>query len=481
MTDTTSTTTGAGTLEHVDPQVVIVEANVRTTAPLDKEFLASIRENGVLTPILARRDKNGNIIVRAGQRRTLAAREVGLPTIPAFVVEASEAIADRIIQQLVENEHRTALTDGDRVAAFQQLAFEGLTPQVIAKRTATKQAEVKQGLKVAESQFATAAVVEHQLTFDQAATLMEFEGDDERVADLIEVATTEPAQFAHAAQRARDDKARTEEVARVSVELREQGYTVLDRDPGYYDDTYIRIGDLLTKDGNKVTADDLPTDSERFVFVRSYISGSVDVTHFVADYKALGFRKDTGSGGSQSGPMTDEQKAERRELIANNKAWASAEVVRMEWLTTFLGRKTLPKDTALFVARALTTHRSSVSDAMSRGNGLAHSLLGLDHDGSMWSGDKLAAYVQANPSKAGHVTLAVVLAGIESHTSKDTWRRPTRDMSAYFGQLTAWGYAASDVEQIVIDHDTTSADSGSVDDVEEQHDDTVDEARAEDD
>ncbi|CAN5273007.1 hypothetical protein BH11ACT5_BH11ACT5_18500 [soil metagenome] len=447
MTDTSTTT---GTIEHVDPTTVVVEANVRTTAPLDKEFLASIRENGVLTPILARRDQNGNIIVRAGQRRTLAAREVGLTSIPAFVVEASEAIADRIIQQLVENEHRTALTDGDRVAAFQQLAFEGLTPQVIAKRTATKQADVKQGLKVAESQFATAAVVEHQLTFDQAATLIEFEGDDERVADLIEVATSQPEQFAHAAQRARDDKARAEEVARVSVELREQGYTVLDRDPGYYDDTYVRIGDLVTGEGKRVTPDDLPTEGERFVFVRSYISGSVDVTHFVTDYKALGFRKDGST--APSGPMTDEQKAERRELIANNKAWASAETVRREWLATFLGRKTLPKDAGLFVARGLTGNRSTVADAMSRGNSLAHALLGIEHDGSMWSGDKLAAIVESNPSKAVTVTLAVVLAGIESHTSKDTWRHPTRDMSAYFGQLTAWGYAASEVEQIVIDH-----------------------------
>ena len=467
----TNTSTTTGTIEHVDPTTVIVEANVRTTAPLDKEFLASIRENGVLTPILARRDDKGNIIVRAGQRRTLAAREVGLTSIPAFVVEASEAIADRIIQQLVENEHRTALTDGDRVAAFHQLAFEGLTPQVIAKRTATKQVDVKQGLKVAESQFATTAVVEHQLTFDQAAALIEFEGDDERVADLIEVATSQPEQFAHAAQRARDDKARAEEVARVSVELREQGYTVLDRDPGYYDDTYIRIGDLVTAEGKRVTPDDLPTEGERFVFVRSYISGSVETTHFVTDYKALGFRKDGST--APSGPMTDEQKADRRELIANNKAWASAETVRREWLTTFLGRKTLPKDVGLFVARGLTSNRSTVADAMSRGNSLAHTLLGIEHGGSMWSGDKLATLIEANHGKAATISLAVVLAGIESHTSKDTWRHPTRDMSAYFGQLTAWGYAASEVEQIVIDHATTTEASGT-DGVDEQDDDTAD-------
>jgi len=474
----TNTSTTTGTIEHVDPTTVIVEANVRTTAPLDKEFLASIRENGVLTPILVRRDQNGNVIVRAGQRRTLAAREVGLTSIPAFVVVASEAIADRIIQQLVENEHRTALTDGDRVAAFQQLAFEGLTPQVIAKRTATKQADVKQGLKVAESQFATAAVVEHQLTFDQAATLIEFEGDDERVADLIEVAASQPEQFAHAAQRARDDKARAGEVARASVELREQGYTVLDRDPGYYDDTYIRIGDLVTGEGKRVTPDDLPTDGERFVFVRSYISGSVDVTHFVTDYKALGFRKDGST--APSGPMTDEQRAERRELIANNKAWASAETVRREWLTALLGRKALPKDAGLFVARGLTANRSTVADSMSRGNCLAHALLGIDHDGSMWSGDNLATSIEANPGKAAHVTLAVVLAGIESHTSKDTWRHPTRDMSAYFGQLTAWGYAASDVEHLVIDH-ATAADVTSADDIDAQEVESSEEAHTEDD
>jgi hypothetical protein len=54
-------------------------------------------------------------------------------------------------------------------------------------------------------------------------------------------------------------------------------------------------------------------------------------------------------------------------------------------------------------------------------------------------------------------------------------------MSAYFGQLTAWGYAASDVEQIVIDHDTTSTDADRAGDVEEQDNDTVGQASKEDD
>ncbi|WP_392341613.1 ParB/RepB/Spo0J family partition protein (plasmid) [Leifsonia sp. P73] len=77
-----TTTASQGTVEHIDPNAIIIEANVRPSAPLTKEFVASIRENGVLTPVLARRDAQGNILVRAGQRRTVAAREAGLEQHP---------------------------------------------------------------------------------------------------------------------------------------------------------------------------------------------------------------------------------------------------------------------------------------------------------------------------------------------------------------------------------------------------------------
>src|SRR3546814_13408183 len=79
--------------------------------------------------------------------------------------------------------------------------------------------------------------------------------------------------------------------------------------------------------------------------------------------------------------MTDEQKAERRTLIANNKAWASAQVVRREWLTTLLSRKTLPKDTAAVIATGLTVHRQAVSLATRDGNTLAHELPGIGRGG----------------------------------------------------------------------------------------------------
>lgn len=167
-----SITTGTGTIEHIDPTTLVIEANVRTSAPVTKDFIASIRENGVITPILARRDEHGNVIVPAGQRRTLAAREAEVTTVLVYVVEGDDTTADRIIQQIIENDQRADLSTADRTAAWAQLAFEGISAAQIAKRTGTKTDAVKKGLAVAESATVTSALREHALTLEQAAVLL---------------------------------------------------------------------------------------------------------------------------------------------------------------------------------------------------------------------------------------------------------------------------------------------------------------------
>ncbi|WP_345763389.1 ParB/RepB/Spo0J family partition protein [Diaminobutyricibacter sp. McL0608] len=438
-----------GTIEHVDPNTLTLEANVRPSSPLTKEFVASIRDHGVLTPVLARRDEQGGLIVRAGQRRTLAAREAGLSTIPAYIVAADDATVERIVQQMVENDQREALTDSDRAAAFHQLALEGLSIPTIAKRTSTKQAIVKNALAVADNPVAATAIQKHTLTLDQAAVLIEFEDDEEARAQLIDVAVSDPTQFAHAAQRARDEHRRTQLKTSAEAALAEQGYTVLDREPGYHDSDYTNIRDLITADGAKATLELIADTEGRAAYVTVYwTSDEATVSYYLADPKAAGFRKANNSSAA-SGPMTDEQKAERKTLIANNKAWASAEIVRREWLTEFLARKTPPKDANTVIAQGLTTHRRDVATAAERGNALAHELLGIER-GSSWNGDKLAAYLESNPTTAQHVSLAVVLGGIESSTSKNTWRYPDVAKAAYFAQLADWGYSLSDVERIVI-------------------------------
>ncbi len=52
------------TVEHVDPASLLIDINVRTDTSLDKDFLASIRDLGVLVPIVAVRTEHGSLRVR---------------------------------------------------------------------------------------------------------------------------------------------------------------------------------------------------------------------------------------------------------------------------------------------------------------------------------------------------------------------------------------------------------------------------------
>lgn len=461
-----SDTATLGTIEHIDPAQIEVETNIRTTVKLDSVFLASIREYGVLAPVGCRRTEDGTLALRIGQRRVLAAREVGLVTVPAYIVEGDESTVTRLLEQFAENEHRASLTEPERAAVFQQLAFEGLTVPQIAKRTGVKRAVVEAGITVADSEFAGKIATKHEVTLDQAAAILEFEDDANAVKSLVQYAEETPEQFRHEVQRQRDDRARRQAVEAEQEALREQGFTILDRAPYYGEKEYTNIADLVTRDGNPVTVESLGGITEKYAYVRfAWDEATSDV--YLREFKVYGFSKKQANGAG-GGPMTDEQKAERKELIANNKAWVSAEVVRREWLTGFLGRKTLPKDAAHFVATALTAHRTTVVSGLSSGNRLAATLLGLDAQDSEWGQSPIDPIGESQPARAGQVTLAVVLGALEACTGKHTWRQPSRTARAYFAQIARWGYPLSAVEQIVVG--TDEADEQSEPDKEDVHD-----------
>ena len=449
--------TGHGTIEHIDPNEIQVETNVRTIVKVDPALVASIREVGVLEPVVCRRSEDGTVSVRMGQRRVLAAREAERATVPAYIVEGDDSTVTRLVEQFAENEHRADLTEPERAAVFQQLSFEGLNVAQIAKQTGVKKAVVEAGIKVAESEFAGKIATKHEVTLDQAAALIEFEGDKDAVSRLVQYAEESPEQFPHELQRQRDNRARAQVVEAEQATLVEAGYTILESRPdSYYDKEHIGIRDLVTAAGEPVTVEHLAAVTPRFAHVRSFHTGDVDVAYFVTDPKGWGFKKVSASG-SVSGPMTDEQKAERKTLIANNKAWVSAEVVRREWLATFLSRKTLPKDATAFVAVGLTRHRVDVSSALAAGNRFAAVLLGLPEPEGYYSPSPVDGYAE-QPGKAAHAILAVVLAGMELATGTYTWRNPSSTAVRYFSQIAAWGYPLSEVEQIVVDAKTTAGD-----------------------
>jgi ParB family chromosome partitioning protein len=116
----------------------------------DEEALASltasVREVGVLQPVLVRPTDDGYELI-AGERRWRAARRAGLPSIPALIKTVDDTAA--LEQAVVENLHREDLNPLEEAAAYSQLIEEfGLTHEQVAARVGKSRAAVSNTLRL---------------------------------------------------------------------------------------------------------------------------------------------------------------------------------------------------------------------------------------------------------------------------------------------------------------------------------------------
>jgi ParB family transcriptional regulator, chromosome partitioning protein len=119
-------------------------------APLDPEALselaASIRESGIVQPILVRR-MGGRFQIIAGERRWRAAQKLGLATVPVTVRDVPD---DRLLElALVENIQRQELSPLEEALAFQRLQQEfHLTQEEVARKVARDRSTVANTLRL---------------------------------------------------------------------------------------------------------------------------------------------------------------------------------------------------------------------------------------------------------------------------------------------------------------------------------------------
>lgn len=106
----------------------------------------SIREVGVLQPILVRQADDGFELI-AGERRLRAAKRAGLTEVPVIVRTADDVAS--LEQALVENLHRQDLNPLDEAAAYQQLIEDfGYTQDQVAQRVGRSRASVANLLRL---------------------------------------------------------------------------------------------------------------------------------------------------------------------------------------------------------------------------------------------------------------------------------------------------------------------------------------------
>ncbi len=111
------------------------------------ELVHSIREVGLLQPIVVRPDSDGVYELVMGERRWRAAQQAGLDAIPAIVRQTGDD--DMLRDALLENLHRSQLNPLEEAAAYQQMLEDfGCTHDELASRIGRSRPQISNTLRL---------------------------------------------------------------------------------------------------------------------------------------------------------------------------------------------------------------------------------------------------------------------------------------------------------------------------------------------
>lgn len=119
----------------------------RIAAESLSELAASIRQHGVLEPILVRKRGGGGFEIIAGERRWRAAQQAGLKEVPIFLHDLDDEAAFEAA--LVENLQREDLNPMETARAFQRLVDDyGYTQETIAQKVGKERSTIANALRL---------------------------------------------------------------------------------------------------------------------------------------------------------------------------------------------------------------------------------------------------------------------------------------------------------------------------------------------
>ena len=111
------------------------------------ELMRSIREQGVVQPLIVREVDGGDFELIAGERRWRAAQGAGLHEVPVVIRRADDLEAFELA--LVENLQRQDLNPVEEAEAYQRLIDEhGYTQEVLAKRVGKDRSTITNALRL---------------------------------------------------------------------------------------------------------------------------------------------------------------------------------------------------------------------------------------------------------------------------------------------------------------------------------------------
>ena len=181
---------GKGSLDEIDVSLIDPNPRQPRTAFEDSalaELTVSVRELGVLQPLLVRAMPSGRFELIAGERRLRAAVAAGRASVPVVIVETDER--GSLERALVENLHREDLNALEEAAAYKQLIEEGgLTQEALGEKLGRTRGTISNSLRLLELPVAVQRlVIEKRLTAGHGKALLGLENPvlQERLAKRV--------------------------------------------------------------------------------------------------------------------------------------------------------------------------------------------------------------------------------------------------------------------------------------------------------
>ena len=136
--------------EHLNIETINIEGGIRKTlekGPLD-ELVASIKQHGILQPVVVEPSNEGQYKLQIGSRRMAAAEIIGLEKVPAIVLDEQLDAEKSLAIMLVENLHREDIDPIDEAEVFATLKDMGTKVSAIARLVGKERTYVSHSMRL---------------------------------------------------------------------------------------------------------------------------------------------------------------------------------------------------------------------------------------------------------------------------------------------------------------------------------------------
>lgn len=414
-------------------------ANVETLAE-------SIKRRGQLVPIIVRPHpgtKTDLYLVVAGHRRLAAAQQLKLKTIQAVVKDTGDV--GEVLDSLAENTARVELSAAELTDQVGRLEGFEMSDEEIAAALDLEVADVTDAKAIrSKPKRQQEAAFRHQLSLEHAAAVAEFADDPDDLKQIERILERDPARLDHLLASLREDREVRTKRATVAEHLASKGIPVVEWDDHLKADELAHLKTGATK-CTPANHRGCPGNAATFLY-----GDDVRPTFVCTDWRKHGHTHDwyRDSKDAKKQPSAKEREkatAERRAVIANNKAWKVATTVRRKWIVEHLFSSTRLDHIAgaeAYLVDELLAHPRDISSGFGE-SGKTDAELGLS---------KLAPPKDGDPLDRRKVRLlALLIAFRERQLDVWTWKTAVYDppvRQRYFTFLRSAGYALSDVEEL---------------------------------